>query len=234
MRGAWLIVSLCLGCSSSATNDTQNTSGGGGGNGGSVTGGTGGALGGAAGVVGTGGSAAGGQAGGAGTGGDPCQNDALKINEVSTTGSGATDEFIELYNPRATSVSLDGYSLQTAGPTGTASIVWQDETGQPIAGYGYFVIKGAGFAEGSDGSMSSGKSIPDVGGVGLFVEETKLVDALAYGTVAGTHPFLEGAAANNEGVAPSSMARSADGHDCDNNSVDFVVTQRTPGSTNTP
>jgi hypothetical protein len=204
MRGAWLIVSLCLGCSSSATNDTQNTSGGGGGNGGSVTGGTGGALGGAAGVVGTGGSAAGGQAGGAGTGGDPCQNDALKINEVSTTGSGATDEFIELYNPRATSVSLDGYSLQTAGPTGTASIVWQDETGQPIAGYG------------------------------LFVEETKLVDALAYGTVAGTHPFLEGAAANNEGVAPSSMARSADGHDCDNNSVDFVVTQRTPGSTNTP
>ena len=160
----------------------------------------------------------------------------VKINEVygggGNSGSIWTNDFIELYNPTGSSISLAGWSVQYASSAGTTWTV-TSLTGS-IPANGYYLIQQAMGAGGTTPlptpnaigttamSATTGKVIlcntitaqsganPPTGGV--------IIDKVGFGTANG----FEGAVA----PAPSntnSIQRTSPGFDTDNNSTDFVV-----------
>ncbi len=111
------------------------------------------ATGGGGGTTGTGGSGTGAASSGgaAGTGGtSPCA-DHLLITEVRTRGSaGATDDFVEIFNPTSASVDLAGWKLLSIAPTAidTERTKWLGMT--EVLGPGeHLLVAGMGFDDGA-------------------------------------------------------------------------------------
>ncbi|MGM7666324.1 ExeM/NucH family extracellular endonuclease [Microbacterium sp. A93] len=178
-------------------------------------------------------------------------DDTVVISEAYTNGGSAnaafTHKFVELYNPTAADISLDGWSIQYRSATGEAAPSGVIELSGTIKAGGYYLVQGnANGAEpngealpaadaGLDTSVSfSGTngtlvlanqtekvSLP-VGSVTAEAEVAGVVDLLGYGT---SNTFETAAAtgpsANND---PKSMTRT-DGVDTDDNSADFTATE---------
>src|SRR5437868_4751487 len=70
-------------------------------------------------------------------------SDHIWINQVQVEGDGgANDEFIELFNPTDSAVSLDGWSLQYKSSAGNFPLV-AGKKNLPVASipaYGYFLV----------------------------------------------------------------------------------------------
>jgi len=155
--------------------------------------------------------------------------------------SGATyaNDFVELYNPLDTDVSLDGWSIQYASTTGNGWAGQIQPLGGTIYAHNYFLIKlasgttGEGLSvdnpnvigsinmSGTAGKMSLVKRYGALSG-NCPIGDIDLVDFIGYGT--GTDCFEGGAPAPSLSNTQSAVRASLT--DTDQNSVDF--TKQTP------
>lgn len=170
-------------------------------------------------------------------------NAQVKINEIygggGNGGSIWTNDFVELYNPSASSVSLVGWSVQYATATGTS---WSVTTlNGTIAANGYYLIQlsaGAGGttplptpdATGTTAlSATAGKIVlcnVVTAQTGTNPTGAAIIDKVGYGTTANG---FEGTAPTPAPSATNSVQRTSPGFDTDNNNTDFsILTPPTP------
>ncbi|WP_404369973.1 lamin tail domain-containing protein [Corallococcus coralloides] len=173
------------------------------------------------------------------------------ISEVSGgngTGTAATDEFVELYNPTNSDVDLSNWQLSYKSATGTA---WSGTVtipaGKVIRAHGYFLLGGAnysgtgtlakdlGYTFDASASTTAGGHVRIqqlVGGT--YVDVDKLgwgAGNSPEGTAAPSHPAV-GGSLERKAVASSTSttmgttgadALRGNGQDTDNNGQDFVT-----------
>lgn len=167
----------------------------------------------------------------------PTTHCAPVINEVQTGSiASASDEFIELFSPCATTLSLAGWRL-TYRAAANATPLTATETalamldGLTLAPGGYLVLGGAAFHGRADGATSGGLAAAG-GGVGLRDAAGALVDSVGYGTA--TNVFVRGAPAPQAPTTSpaGSIGRIPNGVDTGVNARDFrvqvVATPRAP------
>jgi predicted extracellular nuclease len=171
----------------------------------------------------------------------------MVINQIQISGDGgANDEYIELYNPTGSAISLKDWSIQYKTPTGVFPLGSKRNLPDVQVPAGkYFLIANTGY-NGSvtpDLSHSSfGMASSETGGTVFLVNKTAavasatdsaIVDKVGYGNAA-TNAFETANAPLPD--TEKSIARVGD--DTDNNSTNFQVGTSTPhnsastGSTN--
>jgi predicted extracellular nuclease len=168
---------------------------------------------------------------------------AIKVSEIygggGNTGATLKNDFIELYNPTASSASLAGWSVQYASATGAP---WQVTplTGSIPAGRNYLVQEAAGTGGTVDlpspdatGSISMAAAAGKVALVNSTVALSgtcptggAIVDFVGYGTTASC---FEGTGPTSAPSNTTSVQRNGGGAtDTDNNAADFTVAAPDP------
>ncbi len=164
----------------------------------------------------------------------------LVINEIQTqTTQAASEEFVEIYNPCTSAVSVASFKLGYRAATNTSPASSADSatlytfSGSLGAG-AYFVLGGSSFGGTKNGSLSSG--LATSGAVALRDASGAIVDSVAYGTVTAGNAFIETAPAPlppTSASPGSSIERLPNGADTDDNSHDFqAASTATPGAAN--
>ena len=153
----------------------------------------------------------------------------LVVSEVMTGGSSASDEMIELYNPTATELPLEGLELvyvTATGATISRRAAWSLGAPGVPAGSHVLVANEAGtFAPIADALYASGMAATG-GSVALRIQGASgAIDAVGWGTAASS--WLEGGPAP-AAPAGSSLERLPGGAvgsttDTDDNRSDFAV-----------
>ena len=154
--------------------------------------------------------------------------DHLLVSEVMTGGASASDELIELYNPSAAALPLEGLEViyvTTTGGTITRKASWAAGAASLPPGTHLLIANGAGaFAGIADVTYTNGLAAPG-GSVAIrILGAGTALDAVGWGTAAST--WMEGGAA----LAPAagqSIERlpggsGGSGQDTNENSADFV------------
>jgi Lamin Tail Domain/Collagen triple helix repeat (20 copies) len=162
----------------------------------------------------------------------------IRINEFSTGVTGAAaNEFVEIVNSGTAPADLSGWKLVYRSATGSTDTVLDTvPNGTTLDPGAFYLFGGKGYTgpPAADQTFATGLAAA-AGGLGLRDGDGTLVDSVGYGSTA-TNGFVEGspAPAPPATAAPgSSDARRPDGHDTNDNSVDFtVVTPPTPRATN--
>ncbi|MCY1036546.1 amidohydrolase family protein [Corallococcus sp. BB11-1] len=186
------------------------------------------------------------------------------ISEVcGGTTAGATDEFVELYNPTSQDVNIGGWKVQYRSATGdTYSGSFTLKADAIIKAHGYYLIGGAGFSDpnvtadetsgiNSSASMTAGGHFRiGTGAMGTGATDANIVDLMGYGTgkapegtAAPAHP-ASGGSLERKAKATSTSATMGEGgadaalgngYDTDDNSTDFVTRAvRQPQSSKSP
>lgn len=148
----------------------------------------------------------------------------IVISEIQTGSvSDSSQEFVELYNPTSTSISVDNWTVEYASAAGTTWTKKATLTGT-IPAFGYFLLATAGYASG-DGIMTSGLAGTS-GHIRLKNTNGAVIDLVGWG--AATHP--EGSAIDAptsggsiERVPGRLNSLAGNGEDNDNNATDFVL-----------
>jgi hypothetical protein len=163
------------------------------------------------------------------------------INEIQAGGAiSAADEWVEILNPCAVPIDVEGWTIvyraaSFAGATDTNLMITL--TGSLAPG-DLKLFAGGGFPGIADGTWASGFMQANNGAVGLRSgpkDIGPLVDAVAYGTVAPGHPFVEGTATPALSNNKSASRVPFDGNDTDHGGSDFtIVGTPTPRALNTP
>lgn len=164
------------------------------------------------------------------------------ISEVQIAGAVAGNDFIELYNPTSSDVSLDGMRLvkrTTSGATDSSIIVFASDASIPAHGYFLWCNNSLSATLNCDAANNSTAANNNSVGIRNGAANTgEIVDAVTLGTV--TNPLGEGTALTAP-VANTSVERKANsasdattmgiggtdefagnGEDTDNNSADFI------------
>ncbi len=156
----------------------------------------------------------------------------MVVNELyyDHPGADAGYEFVELLNTGAASVSLDGFVLEFHNGAGDGwVVVWRAPAGGSIPADGIFVIGGSALDPAPDVVFDFAlQNGPDA--VRLLDGSAAVLDLVGYGGL--DHPaYVEmlGAAAVEAG---QSIARTPDGRDTGNNSIDFLAAAPSPGRRN--
>ena len=163
-------------------------------------------------------------------------NAAIVINEIDYDQiSTDTAEFIELFNPGDSIISLDNYAIDLINGSDSSSYRTIDLTGFSINASGYFVVcSNTSLVANCNYSFTSSNSwfqngSPDA--VALY-EGSTLLDSLSYEGLLS--PYTEGDPMtikdNNTDII--SISRITDGVDSNNNLLDFELGCITPGSAN--
>ena len=153
----------------------------------------------------------------------------LVISEIVTGGAGASDELIELYNPSAVALPLEGLELvyvSASGATVTRRVGWELGAASLAPGAHLLVANEVGvFAPIADAVYAGGMAATG-GSVALRIQgATMAVDAVGWGAASGA--WLEGgpAPAPSPGASierlPGGIAGST--VDTGDNAADFVV-----------
>ena len=164
-----------------------------------------------------------------------CTASSLLINEVQTgsgVSGGATDEFIEIFNPCGNSVTLSGaklvYRCDTCSTSDSSTLV--ASISKTIAQQGYLLIANTGFTGTATPDYTYTSGIADGGGgVGLRDSGGTLLASMGWGTAA--NGFQKGSAAPAE-TAGHSIARTPNGANTQHDSADFKSSTPTPGAAN--
>jgi hypothetical protein len=176
----------------------------------------------------------------AGAGGCNVKVNELLLSTLKGTTSRPSEEYVELYNPCATSKNLKGWSLRyrsasnNSGASNPDTPLVQD-IGKTIPAMGYLLFSGTQYTGTHDGVLINGLSDAG-GGVALVDNNNDIVDSVAYGPVDANHNFLEGTPAPlpPQVAQPGKVtARSPNGTDTDDNGADFSVQSPTPKAPNT-
>ena len=162
----------------------------------------------------------------------------LEINEFMTGATGAAaDEFVEIVNTGTAAADVGGYKLVYRSAAGTSDVnLATIPSGTTLAAGAYYLFGGSAYAGTPPPDQSFSTGIASTGG-GLALRDSSgtIVDSLGYGNA--VNAFVEGAPAPAPPAAAppgNSDVRLPDGHDTDNNSVDFsVTTTPTPRGPNT-
>jgi len=218
--------------------------GGAGGNG--ATGGSAGSTGGGGGSTGGSGGSGGSSTGGSG-GGGTCSLTHLVIGQIRTRGTnGGGDEFVELFNPTASAVTLDGsWTIEGRSDTGSSFTTRWSGGGQTIPAHGYFLIVGSSYAQSPTGDDTLTAGITDAGAVQLH-DANGLVDAVCLyfdstsqshldtsyqceGTPVDNSPHDNSSAGNSDSALERKPGGSGGAcQDTGNNASDFAAV--TPGA----
>lgn len=169
------------------------------------------------------------------------------INEVETgTTTSGLDEFIEIFNPCTTSVTITGWklvyraekNLNAVDGADTSTLVTLGAVTLKPSGYVMYAATGGYFDSATyapDGVYSGGLAAI-VGSVGLRDSTGRLIDSVFWGTPAGGfHAFIEGTQATEAPTTArpgTSLARIPNGTDTDDNSKDFKGAVPTPRAKN--
>jgi len=155
--------------------------------------------------------------------------DHLVVSEVMTGGTSASDELIELYNPSAVSLPLEGLELlyvTASGATVSRRAAWEAGSPEMPPGSHLLISNELGiFAPIADAVYASGMAATG-GSVALRIQgASHAIDAVGWGTAAST--WLEGlpAAAPPSGVSLERLPGGTAGStvDIDDNVADFAV-----------
>jgi len=175
--------------------------------------------------------------GGGGGGGGAGGTAAVRINELSIgTTASLGDEFVELFNGGPAGVDLSGYKLVYRSAAGTTDVALATiPAGTLLVPGAFYLLGGSAYAGSATADQAFTAGLASAGGsVALRNADGVIVDSVGYGTAANA--FVEGSAAAAPPVtAPpgSSLVRSPDGHDTNNNAADFAVsTTATPRASN--
>ncbi|MGH2402206.1 MAG: lamin tail domain-containing protein, partial [Candidatus Limnocylindria bacterium] len=155
--------------------------------------------------------------------------DHLVVSEVMTGGAGASDELIEIYNPSAVALPLEGLELvyvTATGATVSRRAAWALGAPEVPPGGHLLIANELGiFASIADALYASGMASTG-GSVAIRIQgAAAAIDAVGWGTAAGT--WLEGTAAPAP-AAGSSIERLPGGPsgstvDTDDNAADFTT-----------
>lgn len=158
----------------------------------------------------------------------------LVINEVQSEGTGADNEFVEIYNPTSCEVVLEGWSLKYSSAGGsTPSTFFTGLVSHKVLPGGYFVVAHTSFTGPKNVTYSAGKLAADDGQVGLFDKIDTKVDSVGYGTIAaGNRVLTETNPAPTPGGPGKSVQRVPNGTDTNNNGADFRSAAPTPNAAN--
>lgn len=138
----------------------------------------------------------------------------VRFNEV---GASAATEFVELHNPTAASVTVDGWTLSVDGG---ATLAYTVPAATSIAADGFLVICNG--ACGIGGALSGfSQSLPNSGGEWIVLKNaaTTVIDEMAYGTggvgkPAGWCTTNNPSATADDGNSVSRKPISSDGNNC--------------------
>jgi hypothetical protein len=167
------------------------------------------------------------------------------INELMTgVSGGATNEFVEIYNPCSAAVDITDFTLVYRAGTSNApndashdaEVLFRWASGSTVPSRAFLVYGGTGFSGTKDGALKSGLKDSE-GAVAIRDGSGRIADAVGYGagTINPANAFIEGtaAAANALVTAPGqSIGRRPDGADTDDNGADFTSGAATPGAPN--
>jgi hypothetical protein len=175
----------------------------------------------------------------AGAGGCNIKVNELLLSTLRGAQSRGSEEYVELYNPCATSKSLKGWSIRYRSIDNNSKASNPDtplvqDVGRTIAAGGYLLFAGTQYGGSKDGSLINGLS-DSGGGVAIIDNNNVIVDSVAYGNVVSSHSFLEGTHAPlpSQTMQPGTVtARSPNGTDTDDNGADFKVQAPTPKAAN--
>jgi hypothetical protein len=110
-----------------------------------------------------------------------CAVSHMLISQIRSRGlGGGSDEFVELYNPTAGSVTLDAsYTLTSRSTTSAKATTRWTGAGELIPAHGHFLIAGTGYVQSpaSDAPLSTG--ITDAASVALELAGSP-IDAVCY------------------------------------------------------
>jgi len=145
------------------------------------------------------------------------------ISEVQISGNSASDEFVEIYNPTSTDVSIDGWRLRRSASSGTEANLVSSLSGV-INANGWVLIAHPNY----DGSVvpdveysAASNNISSNGAVTLYSDAgVTIVDRVGFGT--GAHFEASAAASPTDN---QSALRSPIDDDTDNNFNDFVINE---------
>ena len=102
------------------------------------------------------------------------------INEFRTRGPlGGSDEFIELFNPTASSITIGGWKIQGSNNAGTTTVRATVPTGTTLgAGCFYLIVNTgtAGYSGAVAGNLTYTSGITDDGGVALVRGDNSIAD----------------------------------------------------------
>ncbi len=107
------------------------------------------------------------------------------ISEVETRGSSsAFDEYVELYNPTSSAISLASWKLQYKSATGST---WQDyatlSSSASIPAHGFFLLGGSAYSGSATADATFSSGIADAGGhVRIVDASATVVDLVGWGT----------------------------------------------------
>ncbi|WP_105035997.1 ExeM/NucH family extracellular endonuclease [Cryobacterium aureum] len=177
------------------------------------------------------------------------------INEAYLNGgsSGATflNKFVELYNPTAADVSLDGTSIQYRSSGGTSNPTGVVALSGTIAAGGYYLVQGSSNAANGAAlpapDASFGTSFAAASGTIFFANQPTALTAPATGSLTGQSEILDllgyGSSNTFEGTAATAASVTTSVNrtgfvDTDVNAADFTASAPTPtntaGDTGTP
>ena len=147
------------------------------------------------------------------------------ISEIQTgTSSDSSAEFVELYNPTAEQVDLNGWRLEYKSATSENNWLVKAELVNEIPAHGFYLIATDGFSN-ADSAMSSG--LAQAGGhVRLVDREGGVLDLVGWGSANAPEGNAAAAADGNIERLPGEYDQSGGNwYDTDNNAADFRARQ---------
>lgn len=152
--------------------------------------------------------------------------DHVVISEIQISGATATDEFVELYNPTETSISLTHFKLQKLTATGNASNLLTDFPEISIAPHSYLLIAHpTGYSSSTipDLRYSTTSSIAKDNSVVLFDTGGAIIDLVGFGTATQIETQTAQNPIDHQSLERLPGNENGNGADTDNNAVDFSI-----------
>ena len=156
------------------------------------------------------------------------------ISQFATRGpTAATDEFVELYNPTATDVPINGWRLRYKSDTGAS---WSNFSGGAFAAgtvvkaHGYYLLTAVGYTGGVTGDKTYTDTLAGTAGhVGLIDGASAAIDTVGYGATAnaaeGGHPATvpgAGQSIKRKSYSTGLVPGKGNGYDTNDNADNFT------------